>query len=244
MPKNTQLEQLKYQGRNWDKDFYKTNVYSESLINEYLDDLKIETKEGRERMENSILYAAMYYEAVKKSHIQSYAPAGEIERELRALAKPLEKLIQKLENMNVLGKTGVIRSYREILSESEPSRGELQFANALFWGNLNGGTINPDGLINFLKNYQKATSRALEKEIGFVNAAHKSYPLETWLLNLNNCWKQYSPIPFNAGKYYKEVGGYNSEALHILKKIMEPLDNSITIQAIATKLIEANSQKE
>jgi hypothetical protein len=240
LKKRKDLEALKYQGREWDKEFYKKYVYSDKLLSGYLENLKIDTEEGQEKMADSILNAAMHYESAKRSHIESYASSGQIERDIRALDKPLEKLIKKLEEMNSLGHHDILKSYRNIASTREISNRELYFSNALFCNEPSSNKINPYGFLDFLKTYRESCNRALQKDVS-KNAAHKSFPLETWLLNLNHDWALYSPIPLIAGKYHEGIG-YNSDAIHILKDIMSPLDSSIAIHTIANKLIEINEK--
>jgi len=239
-----QLSDLKYTGRDWGREFYEEKLYSISLIDEYLGLLNIESREGRLDMKDSIVRAAMYYESIKHSHIEHYKPKGSEERKIKALIKPIENLRKQINNLydgSLINFTPIVQSAEKIIQEDSCPEGAEKIIKSMFWTEKGGNTFQPQAILYFLDFYKQCCEEALSKGIS-KNCAHKGYALEMWVCNLKHSWVTYSPIPFNAGKYYEGVG-YNSEAIHIMKKIMEPLDASITVQSIANKLIEENKNK-
>lgn len=243
MPKKSyaNTSHLKYQGTEFDLEFYRHNVYSEPLLNTFLNELKISDDTGRKDMAESILRAAMYYELTMRSHIRSYRSKGHYERSIKATLKPaeaLKKQLGKLTDTGPMGFASILHAVEDLVSEGSYPPEAGRYINALYWREGDKNKFDWKGLQSFLEFYQSACKTALKKHVP-TNAAHKGYPLETWLFNLRSNWKLCSPIPFTAGRYYERVG-YNSEAIHILKKIMGPLDSSVTLQAIANKLMEMN----
>lgn len=236
------LAELKYQGDGWGEEFYKPNVYSEEFLDEILKELKIYSDDGRAEMEGSIISAAMHYETIKKSHIISYRSVGRYARNLEATLKPTENFKHHLSNIyddgGIAGVSPILDAVRELIAEGEYPPQAARYINALYWLEGDKNKFDWKGFVSFLDFYQSACERALEKPMS-KNAAHKSKPLEQWISNLAINWKNHSPIPFIAGKYHEGIG-YNSDAIHIMKKIMEPLDRSVTLQAIANKLTEVN----
>ncbi len=234
-----QLAKLKYQGRDWGEDFYKPNVYSEAFLNEVLNDLRIFSELGRAEMEKSIIHAAMYYEHTKRSHLQNYRPQGFYQRKLNATLKPAQQLHKKLTELDDGGSIGVwpiLDAVKELVAEGNYPRQAGRYINAMLERDGDEDRYDWRGFLSFLGFYCDVTERAMEKPVG-KNAAHKSFPIETWLRNLSHAWQTHSPMPFTAGKYHQGIG-YNSEAIQIMKKIMEPLDDSVTLQFIANKLTE------
>ncbi len=237
------LSELKYQGRDWDKKFYKTEVYSGELIKTYLDELKIVDSEGRKNMEESILSAAMYYETTKRSHISNYRPKGYSERTLKATIKPIENLKKQLIKLSDSdGFTHTLWAAGTLINEGKYPPEAIRYIEAMSWPEGDKRRFDWKGFLSFLDFYKLACEQALSDGIG-KNAAHKSYPLETWIHNLRSNWESYSPILLSAGKYHEGVG-YNSDAIHIMKKIMEPLDDTVAIQSIANKLTELNKKTQ
>jgi len=237
--KTQKLSELKYHGSDWDKEFYKSNVYSETLIEEYLNDLKIIDSDSRKEMEDSILRAAMYYEMIKRSHISNYSSRGQAERKVKAVLKPTEKLMKqliKLYDEGGVGKGSIIFAARDLISENKYPTRAHKYIDAMLRNGENSNMVDYEGFTAFLEFFKTACERALENGVG-KNVAHKGAPIEAWISNLDHDWKTYSPIPLTAGKYHEDIG-YNSEAVHIMKKIMDPLDETVTIQTIANKLIE------
>lgn len=237
------LAKLKYQGTDWDRDFYRAHVYSTEQLDGYLRALKIESNEGRASMTDSLLGAAMYYEVAKRSHITSYSPPGHYIRNLKSTPKPTEQLKTKLEKISEDGLMAVSEmtfAAGKLIDAREYPEEARRFIDAFCQRSSDGVDWDWGGFVAFLDFYKTMCERALETAT-FNIAAHKTFPLQTWLQNLDHSWKQYSAVPFSAGKYHEGIG-YNSDAVHILKAIMEPLDDSVSLQAIANKLIEINRQ--
>ena len=60
------------------------------------------------------------------------------------------------------------------------------------------------------------------------------------LLILKNFWSENVEEPFSAGRYYKDVGGYNSRTIEALELILTQVDSDISQRNIVTHMLAIN----
>lgn len=223
-------------------DFYREEVYGEGLLEQYVDLLGIQDSDHRADMKDHIVMGAMGYERTKISFVQSREPKSWYVDNLKKTKNLAEKLQEQL--YKNLGGEGLVVSallmeMGEMMKEGEYSKfAEAPLSAMMGWDGPK-FSLRWESYPQLLEFYITACDRILEDD-RLLTPSNRSSALLRWLNPIHYTWKQYSDIPLTQGEYFKEVGGYNSEAIHILLKIMEPLDAGVTATAIAEQLKKMN----
>ncbi len=206
------------------------DIYSEELLEEILHDLEISSHDGRRDMRVAILNAAMVYLQKKEEFETNYQAPKTAKRNLDAVIKPTELLISKLQSINNAGYYRISQELNKICEKKENP-----FYKIFVWRDFNKLKIYSDELIEFLDDLSLACGQISETEL--VHSTKKDMPIIGWFEQIFSVWKKHSDVYLTRGMH-KEEKEYDTKAICILEKIMQPLDPTVTRGRLGNKLQE------
>lgn len=220
------------------EDFKKQ--YSDDFLEECLDDLKIDDAFHRATMKD-VLYKAGTSYILFDNMRKKYLPKKEIQDRYKAINKPLKQLKEKwleLWEENIFDFSilydGAYTEFSKNVNQYQNNKLINDFVscyNNKFFEKFS-------EFLEFIIFLDNANNALAENIRG--SSIKGTHPEENWLRNVKPYWEKYSPIAFIAGAHYPAPIGYNSEAVLILNKLMQQMDNTVEKKTIGNTLDRIN----
>ena len=214
-------------------------VYSAEFFEELANDLAIADPDQQYTLIQEVCYAAYLYDDLKRpfdKELYTKAYQAEQIRKFRTASKKMLEALDEFINFYGAGASRLLEEeWKKLLSHNDLENN--RFKKALYSEHPQDlGRKYYNDFRQFIEVLHQSSENIKEEDLGekyYLDST--SYRMKKWLGSIANAWLAHSAIPLTAGHYHEGIG-YNSEALHILMKIMEPLDKSVTPQAMATAL--------
>ena len=205
-------------------------LYSDSFLNDLINELKIQNNEHRMQMAYHILIAAHAY---KSAHSFN-------KHKLRQ-----SDFINHIKKM----KTGFNKAYTELHTLTEVEEEKLWYVIQFFaaFEKKFIDSSNPFAqilmshsltkfhhLTDFFQMLIEVSDDQIEKPN--IHTADFESPVREWITEIAIGWLNYSNVPFMTGQYVSKDSGYLSEAMDILMKIISPIDSDVENKEVGNAL--------
>ena len=209
----------------FDREYFR-QFYGTEFFEELAKELKISDSEIRNKLEDSVLSAAVYYEQTKES-IERAEPQHLEKKTIKVFSGSIKKSNTAFKELQ---KTGLcIHKLFQGMADATKQETYDSRAIAMLETFANKGTISPSVLESFFDLLYDASLIAAEKELKIKR--NRSEALNDWLANIDYFWITYcnDVIPFTAGRYSVSDSEQKSEAVLIFKRIINVIDPVITL---------------
>ena len=219
------------------------SIYTSELFDTLAPYLGISSESKRDKFEKTALGAAGVYEMAKNSQSLKVPQHKEVAA-MKSVARAANKLNSnitdalKLSFLNSIRLGNGIREikHRDINDASPEFKKILRMLSNSGDGE---GSVNMGLVLEFLNFFEHAAqASADDKKIR--NTASKNTAVESWLYSLQFSWAEFSDLAFSPGRFHSkeggEEGGYENYTLHVLTKLMDPLDRNVKRPQIESSL--------
>lgn len=213
-------------------------LYPKALLDDLAKELGIQSEEARSRFEDTVLFAAGVYKVTKNS-LRRKAPRHRETKALEKIAKKAEELNEAILEAQQTGLAyprlfacGLPKAKAAAVSSSSPEF--RQILQILIRGNIEHMSMSPRAIQEIVEFLRHAAETAAQDESS-VYFTHKNFPVEQWLRLFGCSWNEFTNLTFTVGRYYSKIG-YKNKTLHILEKLLKPLDAKVTCEQVASAL--------
>jgi len=228
----------------FDQEYFR-QFYDTEFFDSLAEELKISDPEIRNKLEDSVLYAAVYYEVTKEG-IGRVQPQYIEEEAIAAFGNSIKKSNKSFKELQ---KTGAC-TFKLLQSMVDTTKEKVYDPRAVAMASIfaDNGVISPSVLDSFFEMLYDASLIAGEKEVKMKR--NRSDALNDWIANIDDFWINHcnDVIPFTAGRYSVSDSKQISPAVAIFTRIIHQIDPHITpmqmAQAVKNRVTSINKTQQ